>query len=135
MPREYVHNIHTISSGTYRVPRYNSTGVGVEFTDNNGDLVKVPWWQITSVTRCEPAVDAEPVTYMYPEIPVDDDADEIDDEAAEGSVDEDEGKAREWAQAPSKVVRAWAKDAGLEVTTTGPLSEEVRQAYAAAHSD
>jgi predicted Rdx family selenoprotein len=34
---------------------------------------------------------------------------------------------------PAKEIRAWAREAGLEVPDTGKLPQKVRDAYAAAH--
>lgn len=119
------------------VPKFSADTWGLTYGDER--QVFVPWHRVHEITFADPCELDDDDS----EGGVDDAVPEVDDDTGgepagpdtDDDDDGDDGKAKEWAQPSNAVMRAWAQGQGLEVSASGPVSNDVASKYAAAHSD
>lgn len=123
-------------------------GIGVLYTVTEDDgrvSYRVPWAQITKiVSRRVPDDVAVAVVDVVAEAPEgydpDDETADSDDEQGTGDSGDSAGgvtaagTANSWPEADNATMRSWAQTQGLAVSASGPVSNDVKTAYAAAHA-
>jgi hypothetical protein len=114
------------------VDRYMPDSFGVTY-ETEGCEVFVPWHRVEAIVRY--TEDYEPTEPAEGDEPAE--ADEVDDESDDEVTDEPpatSGKA-DFPKASNADMRAWAQAHGIEVSASGPVSNDVATKFAAAHAD
>lgn len=138
-----VHEIYIYDEDPVTVDNCSRDGLGVTFTVDD-ETTFLPWSQVTRIVSRRP--DPEPATGAQAEAvaPAEAEADDTEngdgDSGAGGEADTSDGEdvnggdAKEWPDADNATMRAWAQSQGVPVSTSGPVSNDVKTKYAAAHA-